>query len=231
MIPTTVLSREQMLHLPPEWFPALVLSDNLTSLFSAGIKVVETAQRHRPGRYNHSMWLFHNYATHRPCVASQDWRYEALPLEQFLGGEYRVKICRRRDWTTAQRSGILKQIQAHLAARGKYDWLGILGQLVRLRGLGIPGRDYCSEAAGEILAGVGLSDRDLTAGGLALADEFFSKIVYDRNPHQTPADLDDFVSGRVWEALHAGPLPGMPLEKIPRAWDAWEAVVFDPDLG
>lgn len=136
-----LLSRSEVLTLFAEQGPMLVLSDNLESAVSYGIK------RHTSGRYNHAMWL------HRQWVfATQGGRFEEVPITDFLAGKHRLRFWHNPAWTREQKGAILADVERKLAQRGRYDWLGVVGQFLKMRWINFSGRDYCSESAGETLS-------------------------------------------------------------------------------
>jgi len=121
-------SRDEMLAVPQAALPAIVLTDNLTSLISARIRA------HTRGYYSHAMLM-----VEPGRVVSQDRRLAEWPLANYLDGKHRVKI-----WTV-DAPGLAAVVAESLAKGGRYDWLGIVGQLLRWPRLNFGGRWYCSE--------------------------------------------------------------------------------------
>lgn len=124
--------------IPQEMLPMLVLSDNLRSFFSAGIKF------HEKGSYNHLMWMI------RPGLfASQNTMFKEVPIDKFEKA-HRIKLWHNPLWTPTQRAAIIKAIQFELDQpwykRG-YDYLQIFGKLTGLDWLQVPWRDICSDKA------------------------------------------------------------------------------------
>lgn len=168
-----LVTRMQMLEATEDRVPRLAVSDNLSSWFSLAIK------RHTDGEYNHAFWA---WAPGR--VISQNWMLSDGPLDDYLEGKHRVKLMWNSVWTEEQIVRIRARLNGQLHRpwwKRMYDWPGILGQAMRLRGLNLPHRQYCSEAAGEVLRAVE------TAFGMK---------------HPTPADLNKWCKRQDgWQAL------------------------------
>ena len=116
--------------------PILVLSDEIRGLISFGIKV------HSKGNYNHTMWLI------EPGVlASQGTLYKRVPLKKYLSGRHRLKFW-QPDLTGNEKVELIETINKALNQpwwKRTYDYIGIIGQLFRLRSIQIPFQNYCSE--------------------------------------------------------------------------------------
>lgn len=152
-----ILTATQIESIPANELPLLVLSDNLRSWLSWRIK------RHTGGYYNHAMWM---HRTGR--VVSQDRRLIERPVADYLKGNHRIKLW-SGGWTRDTR--LLMQLRIALQLRNgerHYDWLGIIGQRLRLPWLNLPGRFYCSEHVASILrlAEPGFSNWHPTPGAI-----------------------------------------------------------------
>jgi len=138
-----LLTREEVLRIPIYLLPMPVLSDNIRSFFSWGIKV------HERGNYNHFMWLI------RPgIVASQGLLYGAESIDTYFE-KCRLKFWYHPNWTQVHRQKIMAAIQKHLDRpwyRRIYDVPAIFGQLF-WHELQTPGLDICSDS-GSYLAEV-----------------------------------------------------------------------------
>ncbi len=125
-------------EIPQEKLPMLVLSDNLRSFFSWGIKV------HEHGNYNHLMWMI------RPgFFASQNTLFQEIPISGFEGS-HRLKFWANPEWTYEQRMAIIKVIRFELQQpwyKRRYDYLQIVGKLVGWDWLQVPWSDICSDKA------------------------------------------------------------------------------------
>jgi len=134
-----LLSREDVMAIPDNMLPMMVLSDNLRSLFSWGIKV------HEQGSYNHFMWLI------RPGImASQNFPlFKLCPVKSFFSG-YRMKFWYNKNWTAFDREKIRTAIATDLAKpwyKKIYDCVAIVGQAIHCDWLQTPGIDICSDKA------------------------------------------------------------------------------------
>jgi len=134
-----ILSRGDVLAIPEELCPMIVLSDNMRSLLSWGIKV------HEAGSYNHIMVLLPGGR-----VATQDLTFREVPVADYLTGRHRLKFWHCPLWTIDQRRTILANVYRDLDQpwyKRVYDPLAIVGQLVRLDWIQTPGLDICSDKA------------------------------------------------------------------------------------
>lgn len=134
-----ILSRDDVLAIPDELCPMFVLSDNMRSLMSWGIKV------HERGSYNHIMLLMPGGR-----VATQDLTFREVPVTEYLKGRHRLKFWHCPLWTVDQRHTILANVYRDLDRpwyKRIYDPLAIVGQLVRLDWIQTPGLDICSDKA------------------------------------------------------------------------------------
>lgn len=130
------LSRSDILSIPDELCPMPVLSDNLRSLISWGIKV------HEQGGYNHFMWLMPGGK-----FATQDLTFKEVPVSDYFK-KHRLKLWHCPLWTVEQRRAIIKAIRRDLRKpwyKRIYDPLAIVGQALYLDWIQTPGIDICSD--------------------------------------------------------------------------------------
>lgn len=134
----TLLSQEDILNIPDEMLPMPILSDNIRSFISWGIK------EHTKGNYNHFMWLYK-----KGFVASQDFLFSQQPVSDYFE-KFRLKLWYCPSWTKEQRLTIIQVIEGVLAEpwyKRRYDILAIAGQLFNCEWLQIPWLDICSDKA------------------------------------------------------------------------------------
>jgi hypothetical protein len=130
------LSRDDILAIPDELCPMIVMSDNLRSLFSWGIKV------HSQGGYNHAMWLMPGGK-----FATQDSLFREVPVTDYFK-KHRLKLWHSPLWTREQRNKIMAGIYNDLDKpwyKRLYDPLAIVGQAICLDWIQTPGLDICSD--------------------------------------------------------------------------------------
>jgi hypothetical protein len=133
---THVLTIPELLNI--EYYPMIVLSDNIRSFVSWGIKA------HQHGNYNHLMWLISP-----DTVATQDWLFRKQSLSKFFK-THRLKFWYNPIWTKEDKSKIIGAIEHELnksAYMRHYDCLAIVGQLLHMEWLQIPWIDICSDKA------------------------------------------------------------------------------------
>ena len=133
----TLLSRKDLENIPQELLPMPVLSDNLRSFFSWGIKV------HEQGNYNHFMWMIHPGQ-----LASQNFLYQQESVASYVNSS-RLKLWYCKKWTKEQRISVIKTIEDNLGEpwyKRMYDVPAILGQLIHCDWIQVPGFDICSDA-------------------------------------------------------------------------------------
>lgn len=130
-----LLSEDDLMKVPQELLPMPVLSDNLRSFFSFGIKA------HEKGCYNHFMWMI------EPGVfASQNFLYKTQPVSDYTG-QCRLKLWCCRSWNTNERNLIFANIRLNLAKpwyKRIYDFPAILGQIF-WHEFQTPGLSICSD--------------------------------------------------------------------------------------
>ena len=119
-----------------EALPILVLSDEVRGPISFLIKA------HTKGNYGHTMWLI------EPGVlASQGGLYRRVPLKKYLSGRHRLKFW-QPDLTGEQKIELIETINKALKQpwwKRMYDYVGIFGQLFKLKSIQLPFQNYCSE--------------------------------------------------------------------------------------
>lgn len=143
-MPTNFVTREDMLAFQG---PALVLTDNLFSVKSALIRLGQrNLQQHVSGRYQHIVWLESS-----GVVVSQDWTLKRRLLADYLKGDHRVKMFVDSNWPQEHKNRIHLQLQEDLKGKHRYDWLGIIGHLLRMPRINFPNRWYCSEHVVHVL--------------------------------------------------------------------------------
>lgn len=124
------------LDIKKEALPLLVFTDDVRGFISFGIKV------HSKGNYNHTMMLI------EPNVlTSQGVLYRRVPLEKYMTGRHRLKFW-QPDLSHFKKVRLIETIEEALNQpwwRRTYDYVGILGQLIRLRCIQNPFQSYCSE--------------------------------------------------------------------------------------
>jgi len=121
--------------------PMIVLSDNLRSFFSAGIKA------HEHGSYNHLMWMIDP-----GFFVSQNYLFEEVKIDGFKDA-HRLKFWEMPELTDLQRQVIIKAIRHDLSLpwwKRRYDFLQILGKFIGADWLQVPGANICSDRAGYI---------------------------------------------------------------------------------
>lgn len=126
------------LTIPEKDLPLIVLSDDRRGFLGFGIKA------HTHGNYNHAM-VMHK----KGYFASQNpGGYKEIPLETYLKPHITLKFWQYTNMSAKKKKALLKAIQSDLKApwyKTKYDYLGIVGQFLRIRWLNNPWASYCSE--------------------------------------------------------------------------------------
>lgn len=140
----------------PQDFPLIVLVDNMKSLFSLAIKW------HTSGRYSHAMEYYAPL-----LVASQDLvGYRKVPLIKYLKPHVFLKFW-KVNLTPSQRAEWFKLIEEDLKKGAKYDFLAMLGQLLRMPWIQNPKKDFCSEKVARhqnAISDIGLPDHPSPVG-------------------------------------------------------------------
>jgi len=143
-VDSIIVSRFDVPDMQP--LPMLVLSDNVHSLLAQQIR------SHTKGFYNHAMWM------RKPgYVVSQNWTLNEQPISRYVDSKHRLKFWYNPEWVRDRRGTVWlidKRIDNVLAEswwKRTYDFLGIIGQALRMKGLNNPKRRYCSEVVAEWL--------------------------------------------------------------------------------
>ena len=93
--------------------------------------------------YNHVMWLYRT-----GFCASQDLTYQSKDIKKYMHVASRLKFW-AVELLPIQRRKLYLKIQRRLALpwyKRRYDFLGVLGQILGLRVINNPWVDYCSES-------------------------------------------------------------------------------------
>lgn len=135
------MNAHDVLDIPQADMPLLVFSDNLYSFFSWRIRC-ETKG------FTHAMWL---YAPR--TVATQGWTFKAEDVAKFLSTS-RMEFWHNPSWThwdaKIVTAALVQKMERPLFYR-VYDFLGIIGHLVKKRTFDSPFQEYCSEQAARVL--------------------------------------------------------------------------------
>lgn len=123
-------------------FPYVMLTYNYKSFFNIGTAIRTSSC------YTHACWL-----SGKNTVSTQNWKMKQVSFSEYLDGKTRIKLISGKNWTNAQKESIKWKIQDDVNAKGRYDYLGILGQLIGIPSLNANGRHYCSEEVTDILKG------------------------------------------------------------------------------
>lgn len=124
--------------IPCKDLPLIILVDDRNSFIGWGIK------SHSKGCYNHVMTMY------KPgIVASMDFAgYRERPIEDYLTRNVSLKFWRYDNATEAQHIRFILEIMKRLKEpwyKRRYDFLGIIGQLLNIRWIQNPFKRYCSE--------------------------------------------------------------------------------------
>lgn len=126
-------------------FPVIVLVDNRKSFLGWAIK------HHSDGCYNHAMILFMpNFC------ASQDSTYKTVSIAKYLKPYITLKFW---AYTGNKNSELINSIREDLKSsktKRRYDYLGIIGHLFKLKWLNNPKTYYCSERVAKHLRDIGM---------------------------------------------------------------------------
>jgi len=133
-----MLTNNEILNIPEEDLPLLVLSFNYRNVISTLINIRKKAH------YNHFMLY------HRPgFFASQGVCFKEEPVENYLG-HHRLKFWHNPDWSNVDKKRMQNQIKKWLVmetVRSRYDWIAIIGQLIGINSLQNPYTRICSDYA------------------------------------------------------------------------------------
>lgn len=130
----------EVLSIPKEDMPLMVLSDDLRSFIAWGIK------HHEKGSYNHFMW-----AINPGKFVTQSWTFREVSMEKYLTGRHRLKFI-SSSWNLYQKELIVNALKDNLSQsifRRLYDPLQIVGIWLGIKWLQIPGHSrICSDFGG-----------------------------------------------------------------------------------
>jgi len=161
--------------IPANDLPLIVFYDNPSGIIESLITIWTK------GEWNHAMWL------HRPgYFATQGNTYKEVPINKYMRKNGRLKFWEIIGLNIQQKGLILTSIAQKLKKpwwRKMYDWLGILGQLLKVEWFNNPALDYCSEDVVQHL-------RLLEA---SLSNENHLKTAFVRIPkHTNPSKLNEY---------------------------------------
>ena len=117
--------------------PLIVLSDKTNGLIEFLIKMRTEA------RYNHIMIL------HRSgYFATQNNVFKEVPVRTYMKPTNRLKFVKVKDLTPEAKRAIMGSIHDKLKLpwwKRRYDWVGIVGQIIGIKKLNLKNVNYCSE--------------------------------------------------------------------------------------
>jgi len=117
--------------------PLFVLSDDLRSFFSWGIRL------HTKNNYSHIMIM-----VEPGSFVTQGFTYSKVPIKKYLKPQIRLKFWQYKNISHNTIVDIIEAVRKDLAKSWwlkQYDPIGIIGQALHLRCLQIPWRHYCTE--------------------------------------------------------------------------------------
>lgn len=124
-------------------FPIIVLVSHNNRFISWAIRWFTK------GSYNHVCWLIA-----RGVVASQDRYYAKRLLVLYMQPGYKLKFYGLKGLSDTQREALMNHIEDKLnkpKIKRRYDYLGIIGQFLKLRFINNPYINFCSESVNEDL--------------------------------------------------------------------------------
>ena len=131
-----LLSKQDISNIPKELCPMMVFSYGIGDAISTAIAIKEG------GFYNHYMWLY------RPgYFASQAMTFREIPVEEYLK-KHALKFVYNQIWQVEDRAKLRHAIRMDLDKswfQRLYDPLAIIGQLLNMEWIQIPGADICSD--------------------------------------------------------------------------------------
>jgi len=130
-----LITKNEINNIKQEHLPLIVFSDAVKTFLSYAIK------HHTKGVYNHVMVM------HKPgFVVTQNLDgFQELPIRVYMNGDHHLKLVSPLGWDVYK---VQKAITFKLCAANKvkkYDFLGILGQLLGIAWLQSDKKEYCSE--------------------------------------------------------------------------------------
>lgn len=147
-------------------FPVVVFCDNTRNFLSLGIR------KRTNGEYSHVMFMLNP----KGQCASQDFSgFRIIGIERYLKPGMRLKFFALADHNNHQDESFYKDVWKDLPWwKRRYDYLGIVGQLLGIRALNNPKINYCSEDVGK-----------------RLADHYD---INDLPPHRNPSELNKIMT-------------------------------------
>ena len=146
-----------------EDFPVFVFSDDMRGFLSWGIKA------HTSGSYSHGMVMI------RPDkVVTQGMTYKEIDIGIYLTGRHRLKFWKYNGLSKPKKIEIITKIEDDLSQpwwKRRYDFLGIVGQFIKVPWINNPWINFCTERL---------------SGYLRMIPEIKDKIP----KHPSPADLN-----------------------------------------
>ena len=139
------LNRFQMITIEG---PCIVLTDNLFARIASIIRRWQPQPKsHKMGYYSHGMWLI----APGTLVSQDPSGTKIRQLSDFLKGRHRVKVVWNPNWTDHEKVVLRAAARATRLKKQRYDFLGILGQLLHLPWLQSRQRAFCIEHVLSIL--------------------------------------------------------------------------------
>ena len=127
-------------------FPVFVLVDDRRGWFGFLIK------QHSKGNYNHIAELFMS-----GFLASQDMvGYRMVSVSKYLKRRYMLKLWAYRGKRQDELIDCIRNDLKSSVRQRRYDFLGILGQLLHLNWINNPNTYFCSERASKHLRKIGM---------------------------------------------------------------------------
>jgi len=131
-----LLNKSDMLNLPEQYYPYILVFDKLRSFSGFMIKI------HQNGFYQHAAFYL------KPTlVASQGWLYRVVPIKAFLK-KYRIKVFYNPESTyyeNGRLKSIIKNELEEVWYKRFYDILGVFGKIIHWTRLNSRVLNFCSE--------------------------------------------------------------------------------------
>lgn len=125
------MKRVNPLHIPKEDLPLIVLMND-NNLFSRLIRW-----------WQYTKWPHGAIMIRKDFFACQGTTYRELRVEKFYKSQLKF---RKPDFTKKEKKDFISHIKKDLKDKKKYDFLGIIGQMFKIRWLNNPNKYYCWEA-------------------------------------------------------------------------------------
>lgn len=162
----------------------IILTARSAFFFPRLIVWAQSLWRGRPSYFQHAM-RYLGKAGGKQWVMSQEWKADIKALETWKGQT--IRIWSNPNYSEAERVGLVEE--SRLAEGRGYDWLGIVGQGLRLipfigkafpRAVHFPWATYCSEL-------------------VATTEQVVNPKFLDGRTQVSPQDIDDWCRARGWE--------------------------------